>query len=142
MDLMTNYVGILDGQGKAWGIRIPDLPGCYGGGATPDAAIEDAMSATREWLAHRAAKGEGAFKARSLAQILKSGELDRASGEAAVIIPAVMDAGRTVRANLTLDAGLLEAIDAEARRRGLTRSAFLASAARERLGLERRQNRR
>lgn len=138
---MTNYVGILDGQGKAWGIRIPDLPGCTGGGATADAAIEDAMSAAREWLAHRAVKGEGIPKARTLAQILKSGELDPASGEAAVIIPVVIDAGRTVRANLTFDAGLLEAIDAEAERRGLTRSAFLASAARERLGLERRQNR-
>jgi hypothetical protein len=53
----------------------------------------------------------------------------------AVIIPVVLDAGRSVRANLTFDAGLLEAIDAEAERRGLTRSAFLASVARERLEL-------
>ena len=45
----------------------------------------------------------------------------------------VLDAGRTVRANLTFDAGLLAAIDDEANRRGLTRSAFLASAAREKL---------
>ena len=44
-------------------------------------------------------------------------------------------AGRTVRANLIFDAGLLEVIDEEAQNRGLTRSAFLVSAARERLGL-------
>lgn len=132
---MTNYVGILDGSGRVWGVRIPDLPGCYGGGTTPDAAIGDAMSAAREWIAHRAAKGGAVPKARTVAQILKSGELDPASGEAAVIVPVVMDAGRTVRANLTFDAGLLEAIDAEAARRGLTRSAFLASAARQQLGL-------
>jgi predicted RNase H-like HicB family nuclease len=133
---MANYVGILDGGGKTWGIRIPDLPGCYGGGASPDAAMRDAMSAAREWIAHRGLKSMRTPKARTLAQILNSGEIDRKSGEAAVIVPVVLDAGRTVRANLTFDAGLLEAIDREAERRGLTRSAFLASAARERLGLQ------
>ena len=132
---MAHYVGILDGSGKAWGVRIPDLPGCYGGGASPEAAIADAMSAAREWIAHRETKGEAPPKARTLAQILKVEKIDADSNEAAVIIPVVLDAGRTVRANLTFDAGLLAAIDAEARRRGLTRSAFLASAARERLEL-------
>jgi predicted RNase H-like HicB family nuclease len=132
---MSNYVGILDGKGKVWGVRIPDLPGCYGGGATPEAAIADAMSAAREWMAHRLANGAAATKPRTLTQILKAGEVDAAAGEAAVILPVVLDAGRTVRANLTFDAGLLAAIDTEAKRRGLTRSAFLASTARERLRL-------
>lgn len=132
---MTNYTGILDGGGKAWGVRIPDLPGCYGGGASPEAAIADAMSAARDWIGHRETKGEAPPKARTLAQILKVEKIDAASNEAAVIVPVVLDAGRTVRANLTFDAGLLAAIDAEAARRGLTRSAFLASAARKRLAL-------
>ena len=132
---MTQYVGILDGAGKTYGVRLPDLPGCYGGGATPEAAIADAMSAAREWLGHRETKGEAAPKASSMAQILKAETIDPAQNEAAVIIPVVLDAGRTVRANLTFDAGLLEAIDLEAKRRGLTRSAFLASAARDRLEL-------
>jgi predicted RNase H-like HicB family nuclease len=132
---MTQYVGVLDGGGKAFGVRIPDLPGCYGGGASAEAAISDAMSAARDWLAHRQTKGEGSPKPRTLAQLLKAGEIDAARNEAAVMVPVVMDAGRTVRANLTFDAGLLAAIDEEAARRGLTRSAFLASAARERLEL-------
>jgi hypothetical protein len=46
-----------------------------------------------------------------------------------VYIPLIIDKGRAVRANLSFDAGMLEAIDAEAKRRGLTRSAFLSSAA-------------
>jgi metal-responsive CopG/Arc/MetJ family transcriptional regulator len=49
------------------------------------------------------------------------------------LIPLLLDAGRTVRANLTLDAGLLEAIDEAASQRGITRSAFLASAARDKI---------
>ncbi|MGO8972077.1 MAG: hypothetical protein ACLQNV_00915, partial [Steroidobacteraceae bacterium] len=44
-----------------------------------------------------------------------------------------LDAGRPVRANLSLDAGLLDAIDEAAKAHGLTRSAFLASAAREKI---------
>ena len=39
---MTYYVGVLDGGGEVWGVRIPDIPGCVGGGKTPEAAIADA----------------------------------------------------------------------------------------------------
>jgi hypothetical protein len=49
------------------------------------------------------------------------------------MVPLVLDAGRAVRANLSLDAGLLDAIDEAAKAHGLTRSAFLASAAREKI---------
>ncbi len=49
-------------------------------------------------------------------------------------MPVLLDAGRSVRADISLDAGLLEVIDAAAKRRGVTRSAFLASAAREKIG--------
>jgi predicted RNase H-like HicB family nuclease len=41
------YVGILEGDGNVWSIRIPDIPGCHGGGATPEAAIADPVSALR-----------------------------------------------------------------------------------------------
>jgi predicted RNase H-like HicB family nuclease len=133
MDLMTSYIGILDGSGEVFGVRIPDLPGCNGGGATPEAAIADAMSAAREWIGHYQINGKAAPKPRDMAQILASETIDPAQNEAAVIVPVVLDSGRTVRANLTFDAGLLEAVDAEAARRGLTRSAFMASAVRERL---------
>ena len=52
-------------------------------------------------------------------------------------LPLVRDAGRPVKANLSLDAGLLAAIDEAAAARGLTRSAFLASAAREKIETQR-----
>ena len=73
---MTQYIGILDGSGKTYGVRIPDLPGCYGGGATPEAAIADAMSAAREWIAQRETRGEAPPKARTMVQILKAGEIN------------------------------------------------------------------
>ncbi|MGB1367080.1 MAG: type II toxin-antitoxin system HicB family antitoxin [Candidatus Puniceispirillaceae bacterium] len=45
-------------------------------------------------------------------------------------MPVIIDKGRPRRINISLDAGLLEAIDQETNRRGMTRSAFLSSAAR------------
>nr|WP_236473471.1 type II toxin-antitoxin system HicB family antitoxin [Mesorhizobium muleiense] len=131
--MMTRYVGILDGADDVWGVRVPDLPGCHGGGASPEEAIADATSAVREWAEARRAKHLPLPDARTVADLLRLGEIDSAAGESAVMIPVLIDSGRPVRANLSLDAGLLAAIDAEASRPGLTRSAFIASAAREKI---------
>jgi predicted RNase H-like HicB family nuclease len=133
---MSHYVGILDGAGDTWGVRIPDLPGCHGGGETAEAAIADAVSAAREWAEHRSAKDAAMPVVRSLRQIICDGELDVRADETAVMIPLLLNSGRPVRANLSLDAGLLEAMDEAARARGLTRSAFIASAAREKIMAE------
>jgi len=56
-----------------------------------------------------------------------------AAGETIGLIPLVLDSGRTVRANLTFNAGLLDAIDRAAEQRGVSRSAFIADAARDKL---------
>jgi predicted RNase H-like HicB family nuclease len=126
---VTYYVGVLDGDRHVWGVSIPDVPGCYGGGATPEAAIADAISALRELAAHHAANGIALSKPRGMREILNDASLDLAAAESLVMIPLLLDRGRSVKANISLDAGLLEAIDAEAERAGLTRSSFLASAA-------------
>ena len=57
-------------------------------------------------------------------------------GAALALVPLVRDSGRAARANISIDAGLLDAIDEAAAARGLTRSAFLASAAREKIAKE------
>ena len=128
---MTHYVGVLDGGGEVWGVRIPDIPGCVGGGETPEAAIADAAEALRDVAAHRRDGGFALPQPSSMTEIMASGEIGE--GESAVMVPLLLDSGRTVRANISLDAGLLEAIDAAAKERGLSRSAFLASAAREKI---------
>lgn len=134
---MADYVGIIDRSGETWGLRIPDLPGCYGAGDSAESAIRDAASAAREWIAHQEGSGLARPKARAMSEILAAGQVDVAAGEAAVLIGVLIDEGRTLRANVTFDAGLLGAIDAAAKDRGLTRSAFLASAAREKIAARR-----
>ena len=128
---MTHYVGVLDGSGDVWRVRIPDIPGCVGGGATAEAAIADAGGALRDVIGHKREGGYATPRPSTLGEILASGEI--AEGKSAVMIPLLVDSGRTVRANISLDAALLEAIDAAAKERGLSRSAFLASAAREKI---------
>lgn len=51
-------------------------------------------------------------------------------------MPLPIESGRPVKANLSLDAWLLAAIDEAAAARGLTRLAFLSSAAREKIAQE------
>ena len=125
---MIYYVGVLDGAKDVWGVRIPDIPGCVGGGATPEEAIADVAAALRDVVAHKRDGGFAVPAASTLAEIVSSGEIG--AGESAVMIPLLLDSGRTVRANVSFDAALLDAIDTAAKERGLTRSAFLASAAR------------
>ena len=50
-----------------------------------------------------------------------------------VLVPLLLDRGSSKRVNISLDRGLLEAIDDEASRRRMTRSAFLSNAARHEL---------
>ncbi len=128
------YLGILDGSGQVWGIRIPDLPGCFGGGATPEAAIEDAVSAMREYATLVTDGGGTLAEPRGMEALRAANDVEYdPSVEAFVYLPLLLDKGRSRRANISLDAGLLEEIDAAARIRGLTRSSFLASAARDKI---------
>ncbi len=131
---MMHYVGILDGAGDVWGVRIPDLPGCNGGGPTPEAAIADAISAMREWAATVANHGEAIPAARRLVDVIRDPESGfDPNGESTVLLPLLLEDMRPVKANISLDAGTLAAIDAAANIRGLTRSAFLVTAAREKI---------
>jgi HicB_like antitoxin of bacterial toxin-antitoxin system len=98
---------------------------------SPEAAIADAAEALRDVLAHQREGGFPAQQPSSHSEVVASGEIGE--GESGVMIPLLLDSGRTVRANVSRDAAMLNAIDAAAKERGLSRSAFLASAAREKI---------
>ena len=132
---MTRYVALIDGEPGAFGATFPDCPGCTATGATEDEALACGTRALREWVGDRVAAGLAPPVARSIEEIRsdpRSAE-DFEAGALVANVPLLLDAGRSVRANVSLDAGLLEAIDEAARARGLTRSACLASAAREKI---------
>ena len=132
---MAQYVGILEGSDDVGSIRVPDLPGCHGGGASADDAVADTISAMREWAAAMTNDGYAVPQPRDLNAVMQDSgaEFNPVGGETLVMLPLLLDKARSVKANISLDAGLLEQIDVEAKRRGITRSAFLVSAARDKI---------
>ena len=132
------YVAIVDGFPGAYGVIVPDLPGCTSGGPTIDEALRNAVEAVTLWVEDAHADGETIPKPLPAEKLRRDPNVAAALAEGGVLayVPLVLDAARPVKANLSLDAGLLNAIDEAAERRGLTRSAFLASAAREKIESE------
>lgn len=132
---MARYVGLVDGEAGAYGVTVPDLPGCTSGGRTTDEALRNAVEAIRLWAEDAIADGEELPVPQSAEALRRVPEVAKAvaQGAALAIVPLLLDAGRPAKANLSIDAGLLASIDEAAEARGLTRSAFLASAAREKI---------
>jgi len=135
---MSRYVALVDGKSGAYGVVVPDLPGCTSGGPTIDDALRNAIEAVTLWVEDARADGEKIPPPRTAEMLCGDPEVAAALADGGVLayVPLVLDAARPVKANLSLDAGLLNAIDEAAERRGLTRSAFLASAAREKIESE------
>jgi predicted RNase H-like HicB family nuclease len=128
---MVYYIGVLEGEADNWGVRLYDFDGCVGAGNTAEEALANATEALRDVVAYKRNGGYEISPPSSMADIVASGEI--APHESLVLIPLILDAGRSVRANLTVDAGLLEAVDQAASLAGITRSAYFSSAVRERL---------
>ncbi len=132
---MARYTALIDGKAGAYGVVVPDLPGCTAMGKTLDDALRNAIAAVRDWAEAARAAGEKVPAPSQVDILRKNKEVAHAlrEGAALAVVPLVIDAARTARANLSLDAGLIEAIDEAAAAHGLTRTAFIASAAREKI---------
>ena len=138
---MARYLALIefDAAANAFGLVIPDFPGCNAMGATFEEAEANGIEALREWAADALAETDALPHARTIAELRQdSSLLDDFTAETVVVsLPVYIDDGRTVRANVSMDAALLAEIDEAARLRGLTRSAFLVSAARHKIAAER-----
>lgn len=131
---MQRFIALLDNSAGAFGIAFPDCPGCTAMGHDESEAYANAIDALGEWM--QDARADGLVpEPRAIGDLRRDPDVIEALAEGAVLlaVPLVIEAGRPVKANISLDQGLLSAIDAAARRGGLTRSGFLASAAREKI---------
>jgi predicted RNase H-like HicB family nuclease len=120
---------------SAYGIWFPDMPGCFP--ATDELADlpADAIAALRQHVEVLESSGWPVPEPRPFDVVMQDEEIREAlaRGATTMLIPLLADAGRTVRVNVSLDKGLVDQIDDAASARGLTRSAFLAQAAREKI---------
>ena len=132
---MTRYAALIDGEAGGYGVVFPDLPGCTAMGATAEAALANAADALRDWVEITEEVGAPVPPPRPIEALRADAEVAEAltTGALLATVPLIRHSGKPVKANLSLDSGILEAIDAEARRRKLTRSAFVEAMAREML---------
>lgn len=125
---MRHYISVMHQDGdSAFGVHFPDVPGCFSAADQLDDLLANASEALALDL-----EGEALPDARSLEAVREDAEVTRDLKEGAFLlaVPVIRLSGRTTKANITMDAGLLAAVDATARACGLTRSAFLADLAR------------
>ncbi len=129
------YLALIDGSQGAYGIVFPDLPGCVAMGATVDKAMVLAAEALGDWISTVEAGGNSVPAARTAEDFRADPEVAEALREGSTLtsIMVVRSTGKPVRANLSLDKGIVTAIDAAAERHGVTRSAMVEIIARQQL---------
>jgi predicted RNase H-like HicB family nuclease len=129
------YIGLLDNSSIGeFGISFPDCPGCVAMGKDEDEAFVNAVEVLAEWLGELAPADRP--RPRSVVELRQDADVNeqiREDGAIFIVVPFINDQGRAVRANISMDAGLLATIDETAKMLNLTRSSFLAQAAREKI---------
>ena len=129
---MTNYIAVIHKEKASdFGVSFPDFPGCITAGRTVDEARAMAEEALGGHIAMMADEGQALPLPSTLEDILE----DRGFAGAAAyfIVQASPPRLEPVRFNASMDASLLSRIDEKARESGMTRSGFLAEAARKEL---------
>lgn len=121
------YTALIDGSDGAFGVTFPDLPGCTAMGASVDEALTSAASALRVWAEAFVAGGNEMPQPTGVDALRKDPDVREALAEGAALASVVLVAGlgRPVKANMSLDSGVLADIDDAAKRLGLTRSGMV-----------------
>lgn len=128
-----SYFALVHRDGNAFGVSFPDLPGCIALGESFEEAVREARIAARLHLAGLREDGAVAPAPRSYDELETDPDFDedRRDAIALVQITPQLRTGQVKRVNITIDEGILEAIDWQAERLGLSRSAFIARSATE-----------
>ena len=112
----------------AFGVIVPDLPGCFSAGDTLDMAIANAEEAAAAWIDAALDAGESIPAPSSVDSVRAQAEF---SGWLLGVINvelALLD-DTVERVNITLPRRVLARIDAKARAQGESRSGFIAKMA-------------
>jgi len=113
------------GESVAFGVVVPDLPGCFSAGDTLDEAFAGAEEAAAAWIDAALDAGE-AIPTPSRLEVLRENP-DYAGWTFGIVTldPALFD-DTIERVNISLPRRVLLRLDALARSAGETRSGFIA----------------
>jgi predicted RNase H-like HicB family nuclease len=124
---MRYYHGVVHKEeDSAFGVHFPDLPGCFSAADRIEDVIPYAVEALSLWFED----AEGDVVPSPVENVRKQVADDLAEGAFLVMVPWIGRNSKPARVNISMDRAMLDAIDAAAGMRRLTRSAFLAEAAR------------
>ncbi len=120
-----HYVAVIDKDpDSAYGIRFPEVPGCFSAADTFEEIVPNAIEALSLFF-----EDTEPVPPQGLEPVREEVADDIAEGAVLMMIPYVRDRKRVVRVNLSLEKGFLDTLDEAARMRGMTRSAFVEKAA-------------
>ena len=98
-----HYVAVIDKDAdSAYGVRFPDLSGCFSAADTFDEIIPNAIEAQALYFEDREV-----VPARGVEAIRDEVAEELAAGAFLMMIPYISDRRRVVRVNLSLDRGFL-----------------------------------
>jgi predicted RNase H-like HicB family nuclease len=128
---MATYIAFLHKDSDSdFGVSFPDFPGCVTAGTTLDEARQLAGEALGLHIEGMNEDGETVPAPSSLDEVM---ELPEAVDAVVMVVNVEGKAPKVVRVNVTFTEGVLEEIDRFVKRQGTSRSAFLASAAAEKI---------
>lgn len=110
----------------AFGVVVPDLPGCFSAGDSLDEALASAEEAAAAWIDAALDGGEAIPAPSSLDTFRHNPDYAGWAFGVITLDPALLD-DTTERVNITLPRRVLKRLDALARAAGESRSGFIAS---------------
>jgi predicted RNase H-like HicB family nuclease len=113
----------------AWGVAVPDLPGCFSAGDSLDDAMDNAREAIDQHVEIMIEDGLNIPPARSLS-VLQADPEYAGWVWAIVEVPVEKYLGPAEKINITVPRLVLARIDDYAKAHGMSRSGFLVEAAR------------
>ena len=116
---------------EAFGVVVPDLPGCFSAGDTVEEAMAKTEEAIAAWIETALDAGQAIPRSSSIDRLRRQHKDWKGWVWAVVNVdPAVLD-NTPERVNISLPRRVLHRLDALARATGETRSAFIARMALE-----------
>ena len=122
-----------DGPEDGWDVVFPDLPGCVSQGDSVEDALRNAAEALALHVEGMVAEGLDLPSSSGLTAKLPDWLRESDMSDPVQALLQVEVPGKSMRVNITMDAALVDRLDAAARRDGTTRSGYLAQAVREKL---------
>ena len=112
-------------ESTAFGVIVPDLPGCFSAGDTLDEAMSGAEEAAAAWIDAALDAGDAIPPPSSLESLQRHPDYAGWTFGVITLDPALLE-DVVERVNITLPRRVLKRLDAKARAAGETRSGYIA----------------